>query len=491
MSKSFLFPIKRNELSQFIPLALQLFLSVLVYSLLRSLKDSLVVPNIGAESLSFIKSYMVLPAAFTFVLVYSKMVGSLNYKQIYHLFAASFVAFFACFNFILLPYEAALTPDKTTINNFLANSLTLGNWQLNYIHFKWFALVAGKWTYALFYVMAELWSSVMNVVLFWQLANQVTSSETAKRFYPMFGFFASAGSLCAGMITSLVVKLSTAAGHSSELMLQTMVSIVLICIAIILMLFRYISINIIDKSPDSGCNTLKPLKDSMGFRDSFRILSKSKFLWGIFGLILCYGIATSLFEGVWKSQIRALYPQTEQYLAFMGIVFQWIGGVSMAFILLGTYILNRFGWLISASITPIVYLITGVTFFALLTVAPHLDIFISSIGLVSASYWAVTIGGAHQVLSKSSKYALFDATKEMVYIPLGPELKTKGKAAVDSFGSRFAKSVATNFQTLIFIIFPALTYDSMVWHLMAIYVAIVLIWLIDVRMLYRSIRHKL
>jgi ATP/ADP translocase len=55
-----------------------------------------------------------------------------------------------------------------------------------------------NWTYCLFYVMAELWGSVVVSVLFWGFANQITTVDEAKQFYPLFGLGANVALIFSG-----------------------------------------------------------------------------------------------------------------------------------------------------------------------------------------------------------------------------------------------------------------------------------------------------
>jgi ATP/ADP translocase len=55
---------------------------------------------------------------------------------------------------------------------------------------------------------------------------------------------------------------------------------------------------------------------------------------------------------------------------------------------------------------------------------------------------AVYIGMVQNILSKATKYAVFDPTKEMAYIPLDRASKVKGKAAI---GKCSAVSISTIF----------------------------------------------
>ena len=102
-------------------------------------------------------------------------------------------------------------------------------------------------------------------------------------------------------------------------------------------------------------------------------------------------------------------------------------------------IVRRFGWFTGAVLTPIILLITGVLFYIFVIFRESLDWLTLAMGATPV-FMAVMIGAAQNILSKGTKYSLFDPTKEMSYIPLDQELKVKGKAAVDVIGGRLGKS---------------------------------------------------
>ena len=92
--------------------------------------------------------------------------------------------------------------------------------------------------------------------------------------------------------------------------------------------------------------------------------------------------------------------------------------------------------------------ITGLAFFSLQLFAPAFVPVAASLGTTPLML-AVLAGAAQNILSKSSKYSLFDPCKEMAYIPLDQDLKTKGKAAVDVIGNPLGKSGGSLIQQLL------------------------------------------
>ena len=190
-------------------------------------------------------------------------------------------------------------------------------------------------------------------------------------------------------------------------------------------------------------------------------------------MILCYGLLINILEGPWKAKIRELYPNTVDYIKFMGRFNIWMGIFSVTFMIIGSNILRNFSWLFSAALTPLMIAITGFGFFMFVLFASQAQNWDYSFNPI---YAAVLIGAAQNILSKSTKYSLFDSTKEMAYIPLSIELRTKGKAAVEVIGTKFGKSLGAFIQSSMFIFFPGATFDSITSYLLVIFVLVIIIW---------------
>ena len=138
--------------------------------------------------------------------------------------------------------------------------------------------------------------------------------------------------------------------------------------------------------------------------------------------------------------------------------------------------MRRFGWLTGAVLTPLALGITGVLFYAFIIFRDDLGWMTIAMG-VTPVVLAVMFGAAQNILSKGTKYALFDPTKEMSYIPLDQEMKIKGKAAVDVIGGRLGKSGGGLIQMLLLTISATATQITIAPYTCGIMVLVILAWI--------------
>jgi AAA family ATP:ADP antiporter len=105
-------------------------------------------------------------------------------------------------------------------------------------------------------------------------------------------------------------------------------------------------------------------------------------------------------------------------------------------------------------------------------------------------FYAVIVGAIQNVLSKAIKHSLFDSTKEMAYIPLDEELKTKGKAAADVIGGRLGKSGGAIIQQIMLSFVYGSTLLDLATPLFVFFVMIMIVWLYATIGLGRAFKAK-
>jgi AAA family ATP:ADP antiporter len=234
----------------------------------------------------------------------------------------------------------------------------------------------------------------------------------------------------------------------------------------------------------------KKEKHAMSVVDGFKVIFSSKYLGFIFILVLCYGISINLIEGPLKDAARKLYPTPVEYAtAFMGKLTFYMGISTMAAYLISAQILKRVSWFTGAALTPLMLFISGMGFFLFLIFDKSIEHITSALFVAMHPLQiAVACGMIQNICTKATKYSFFDPTKEMAYIPVGVELQTKGKAAVDVVGARLAKSFGAAIQSTIFIIFPTVGFIQLAPYFMVIFGVLSLIWLVDIKLLYNEYR---
>lgn len=119
--------------------------------------------------------------------------------------------------------------------------------------------------------------------------------------------------------------------------------------------------------------------------------------------------------------------------------------------------------------------VTGLGFFGL-TLFPYTVQPMANFFGTTPLMLAVLIGAIQNILSKSAKYSLFDPCKEMAYIPLDQESKTKGKAAIDVVGNPLGKSGGAMIQQVLIFAVGSLAASTPV-SLLYMYIFFVIVWL--------------
>ena len=453
------FPIYgKQEVTKFLLIGSIKFFVILALTLTRDTKDTLVVTQCGAEAIAFLKIYGVLPAATAFIALYSKLSNVLSKKTLFYVTCIPFFVFFALFDIFLYPNASVLHPSLATVQAILPGGAASGGMAV-------VANIATHWTSALFYVMAEIYSSVSVGLLFWQFANDVVSVDQAKRFYPLFAQMSGLAPVLAGQF---VVRYASKALDFGASMHRLTAAVTFA--GVMINLFYYWSTNFVEKTErvavPEGSQPAKKKKPKMGMLESAKFLASSQYLRLVAMLVLGYGLSINFTEIMWKSLVKKQYPNPLDYQRFMGNFSSAVGLSTCIVIFFGVHVIRILGWRVGAMATPAIMALLAIPFFACILTG------LDSPALLGT---AVLFGTISSLLSKTSKYALFDPTTQMSYIPLDEESKVKGKAAIDVLGSRIGKSGGSLIQQGLVFLFGNIINAAPI--VSVIYYGVLLTWL--------------
>jgi ATP:ADP antiporter, AAA family len=333
------------------------------------------------------------------------------------------------------------------------------------------AKIIAHWTSSLFYIVAEIFSSVSVGILFWQFANDVVPVEQAKRFYPLFAQVSGLAPVLAGQY---VVRYASKAKDFEESFHR--LSTAVIFAGFMICLFFQFTNSYIDRTEPQqqqqqqqqqvpAATRTKKKNPKMSMAESASFLASSKYLRLIATLVLGYGLSINFTEIMWKSLVKKQYPNPLEYQRFMGNFSSAVGLATCIVIFFGVQVIRVLGWRTGAVATPVIMALLAAPFFICILLG------LESPGRLKT---AVIVGTIQSLLSKTSKYALFDPTTQMAYIPLDKESKVKGKAAIDVLGSRIGKSGGSFIQQgLVFVFGSILNAASVV---AVIFYAVLIAW---------------
>lgn len=473
--QKFFLPIQRHEWQKFLPMALMMFFIIFTLAILRTTKETLVINSLGSgvEVISFIKTYCVIPTSLGYMIFYVVLSNFLSQRMLFYITLFPFLIFFLSYGLFIHP----------NLESWHLSSQKMLFFQEAYPSLKWFIILLGNWGFTLFFVVSELWSAVVLSLMFWQFSNDVTTSEEAKRFYGLFGLIGNFGLIAGGLAvvfcSQYVVDLDKMTSWGQSVKMLTLLAS-LSTGAILLLYYWMTSLKKIKRKTPSKTHPLKKTDLKLGWREQILYVVKSKHLQCLIIIVIAYFLSMNFCEAIFKDRVLKSFPENQAYNSFMGRLHVMVGIVSIILTFFGSAFLRFFSWRTGALITPIVLFISGSIFLGVIIFTERISVFTG----LDISLMIVWLGLVQSIMMRATKYSLFDPTREMVYIPLDKELRTKGKACVDLLGGRLGKGGGAWIQSLIFM-FTGLGFESLTPAFLMTIWGILIIWFLAIQRLSR------
>jgi len=275
----------------------------------------------------------------------------------------------------------------------------------------------GGYVFFIFWVWANTFIAVLNAQ-FWITVNDVFNPREAKR---LIGFFVSGGIL--GGIVGYTIEGYLAKRVELHHLLLIAAGMLVICVFIVFFTFIHKQRK---KDVPKTDKESREIPRRLNFKACFDTV-KSNYYLRLLAAVMAITIAVStLIDFQYNSVIKVRYSEVEGMASFFGY-FNAIVLILPFFlsILLTSNIIRRLGIRATLLLFPLILLACSV------------GIGVFPLFLGGLFGFAMLIKG----MDKSLSFSINQSVRELLYIPVSPELKYKAKIFIDMFLNRFAKGI--------------------------------------------------
>jgi AAA family ATP:ADP antiporter len=387
----FFYPdIKREEVKKFGLLAIALFFILGTYWILRLLKDVMIYQlafpvelwgkGYGASIIPNLKVASIVTISIVSI-IYAKLIDSFKKHQLFYIIISFFIAAFS-----------VITAMVFAMNT-------------------WGVAAIGKMPLAITgivgYLITESYGSLV-IALFWSFTVSSSTSDQAKRCFPLIMTIAQIGTILGSGLVSQGINISL------------LFFICLFSLASVLVTMRYFVANVPAEAEIKGEKKSKP--DVLA---GFKLIFTQPYLGGVLIVSTFYEIAKTVVDYQMKSQ-ASIIPGVN-FQVFVGKFGTYVNVLTFVISLLGTAkLIKQFGLRFCLLFSPIVYGGSLIGLYLYYQSSPE------PIALLNITMYVM-------IVLTAISYAVNNPTKEMMYIPTSKDAKFKAKGLIDMFGSRSAK----------------------------------------------------
>jgi len=388
-----------------------LFVSIMTclslnFKLLKILRESLIfITSDGIMLIPFLKMWIIIPMSILVIIVLKYLQKRFSLYFIFQFFTLCFIAFCLFFITILYPNRLDWSISWPTCWPTC--------WPTFWVPVQ-LQLMLQHWVISLFYVVADMWSTVFISVLFWNIAALVFSLSEAKKYYPLFSLD------IAGMFVVLVTLLSL---HSVNNM-----TMLIIIVAFLQMFLMYLV--------SRQHQIIKPAQNN----NAHTKLTKNHFMLLLGIIVFAYEFSDSFLDLMWKWNVSILYPSQVGYSQYMSNVVFWTGILgTLTCLFVAKPLAQKIRWRTLALIPPV-------------AIAVFAFCFLFGVFCKSNIRTIVLLGVFLSVCMQIMKYTFFDNAKELALIVQEENMRFNAKAFADGLMTPCGKSSASLIQQILFAI---------------------------------------